>query len=243
MSDVQTWSATAANNNSAAPNGWPEGLAASGVNNSARENMAAIAKWRTDNNGSLVSGGSADAYTLTPNATWTAYAAGMTFMFEANQTNTTTTPTLNVSALGAKTITDQEGTALSIGAIVSGGIYGVVYDNGDGKFKIVSASTTGSGLSPHAYCRVDATGALQTGSFGVSSAVKNSDGYFTVTLSSGVNSTSKAVLLGTCHTVGPGVSHCAYLYSSTSVRFYTFITGSTPSGVNVPFSLLVYDTY
>lgn len=39
--DVSTWSPTAANNNSTPPNGAPEGMAASAVNNVIRENMAA----------------------------------------------------------------------------------------------------------------------------------------------------------------------------------------------------------
>lgn len=42
MSNISTWSTTAASNNSASPNGFPEGMAPSGVNDSARENMAAI---------------------------------------------------------------------------------------------------------------------------------------------------------------------------------------------------------
>lgn len=42
MSKISTWSKTAANNNSASPNGFPEGMAPSGLNNSAREVMAAL---------------------------------------------------------------------------------------------------------------------------------------------------------------------------------------------------------
>ena len=42
MSKIYTWSTTAASNNSASPNGWPEGMPPSGVNNSAREMMASI---------------------------------------------------------------------------------------------------------------------------------------------------------------------------------------------------------
>jgi hypothetical protein len=45
MSEVSTWSVTAASNNSATPDGWPEGQAASTVNDCAREMMAAIARW------------------------------------------------------------------------------------------------------------------------------------------------------------------------------------------------------
>lgn len=241
MSEVQSWSTTAANNNSASPNGWPEAMAASGVNNSARENMAAIAKWRSDNNGSLVSGGSADAYTLTPNATWAAYASGMTFTFEANHTNTTTTPTLNVSSLGAKTITDQEGNALAAGDIVSGGIYSVTYDNGEGKFKLLSSFGTGTvALEPHAYCRVDSGGTLLSGSYGVASAVRTTTGDFNVTLSSAVTNSAKAILF-VQHTAisGAEIGSNATWTSSTVIRVLTF---DGPTLRNTDFCVLVYDT-
>ena len=42
MSKIYTWSTTAASNNSARPNGGPEGMPPRGVNNSAREMMASI---------------------------------------------------------------------------------------------------------------------------------------------------------------------------------------------------------
>lgn len=48
MSDISSWSNTAAINNSSAPNGWPEGMAPSGVNDSGREVMAAVRRWYED---------------------------------------------------------------------------------------------------------------------------------------------------------------------------------------------------
>ena len=42
---IENYSTTAANNNSSPPNGWPEGMAPSGVNNSARQNMADTRTW------------------------------------------------------------------------------------------------------------------------------------------------------------------------------------------------------
>ena len=39
---IRSWSTTASSNNSSPPNGWPEGMAPSGVNNSARQMMADI---------------------------------------------------------------------------------------------------------------------------------------------------------------------------------------------------------
>lgn len=54
MSEFEDWEPLAGGNNDASPDGWPEGMTRSGVNNSARENMAAI---RRDWEGSAVGGG------------------------------------------------------------------------------------------------------------------------------------------------------------------------------------------
>ena len=48
MSDIKDWSNTAASNNSASPNGFPESMLPSGVNNAAREVMAAIRRQHED---------------------------------------------------------------------------------------------------------------------------------------------------------------------------------------------------
>lgn len=48
MTGIELYSTTAANNNSAVPNGWPEGMAPSGVNDAARQMMAAIRTWYED---------------------------------------------------------------------------------------------------------------------------------------------------------------------------------------------------
>lgn len=241
MSDIHTWSTTASNNNSTAPNGWPEGMAASSLNNCGREMMAAIAKWYKDTNGTLVSGGSSNAYTLTPNRTISAYEGGLSFTFEANHTSTSTTPTLNVSALGAKTITDQEGTALTIGDIVSGGIYQVTYDSGEGKFKLISSFVTSSGLVPYAYGRVSAAGTLQTGSLNISSVAKPSTGVYTVTLSSGVTNSAKCLTFVTAGEAGGGQVIANYDWtSSTSCTVNTALSGA---GWNSDFSFMVYNTY
>lgn len=140
MSEIQSWSATAASNNSASPDGWPESMAPSGINNSARENMAALARWYKDSNGSLTSGGSSNAYTLTPNRTISAYASGVEFLFAANHANTSTA-TLNVSSLGAKDLRDRDGAALASGDIESGAILHAVYDNSNGYFRVTNLIT------------------------------------------------------------------------------------------------------
>lgn len=48
MSNISAWSETAANNNAAAPNGFPEGMAPSGVNDGCREIMGAVRRWTDD---------------------------------------------------------------------------------------------------------------------------------------------------------------------------------------------------
>lgn len=125
--ELLEWSTAAASNNNAPPNGFPEGMAYSAVNNSAREVMAVIRRWVGDTNGSLTSAGSSNAYTLTPNGTYAAYASGQTFVFKANHANTGAA-TLNVSALGAKAILRPSGSALSSGDIPINSFVTVRYD-------------------------------------------------------------------------------------------------------------------
>lgn len=45
---IESWSTTAASNNSASPNGAPEGMAPSGVNDTIRQNMASVRSWYED---------------------------------------------------------------------------------------------------------------------------------------------------------------------------------------------------
>lgn len=149
MSEVQSWSGTAASNNSASPDGWPENMAPSGINNSARENMAAIARWFKDSNGSLTSGGSSNAYTLSPNRTISAYAAGVDFLFTANHANTGAA-TLNVSSLGAKDIRDRNGSALVGAEISSGAMVYVSYDASNGYFRATDLEAASAGTTPDA---------------------------------------------------------------------------------------------
>ena len=67
MTDIKTWSTTAAGNNAAPPDGFPEGMARSAINNSKREYKRAIRKayedwqWKEQN----------DTPTRTSNTTFT----------------------------------------------------------------------------------------------------------------------------------------------------------------------------
>jgi hypothetical protein len=146
MAEIKDWDVAAGNNNDTAPDGFPENMNYSDVNNAAREVMAVLARWYGDTNGSLVSGGSSNAYTLTPNRTYSAYAVGMDFTFEANHSNTAAA-TLNVSTLGAKAIKNPDGTAVASGAIKSGGIYRVIYDGTNFLLTSTDFASTGGLIS------------------------------------------------------------------------------------------------
>jgi hypothetical protein len=140
MAELNSWDITAANNNDAPPDGWPEStMQYSEVNNTAREGMAVIARFWKDLNGSLQFAGSVNAYTVTLNAGYTAYFQGMYFAAEINITNTSAV-TINVNALGVKTVVDQAGGALTAGTLIAGGIYEFRYDGTN--FQLI-ASTLG----------------------------------------------------------------------------------------------------
>lgn len=76
---IKDWSTTAASNNSASPNGFPEGMSPSGVNDSAREMMATLRAWyeaaQWINLGHTPTRTSGTAFTVATDLTAT-YAAG-----------------------------------------------------------------------------------------------------------------------------------------------------------------------
>lgn len=90
-------------------------------------------------------GGTADAITLTPAPAITAYAAGQRFTFVAEAANTGAT-TINVSGVGAKSITKTGATALTAGDIADAALIQVVYDGT--QFQLISTSgvAIGSGI-------------------------------------------------------------------------------------------------
>lgn len=135
-SGFHNWSQTAASNATADSSiNWAEGQAPSSVNDSARVMMSVLAKWRDDNNGSLTTGGTSTAYTLTTNTIFTSLALldNQTLAFTMNTTSGAT-PTLNVDGLGAKVIRNVTGVALPTGALLSGAVYRATYDNSAGEW-------------------------------------------------------------------------------------------------------------
>lgn len=128
MTDVYSWSQTDGSNTSTAPAGAPEGMAPSAVNDVLRAIMGSVAREQAHINATLTSAGSADVQTLTYTVAPSAYFTGQKFAFIAGYTNATTTPTLNVNSLGAKTIVKHDGSALVVGDIVAGDVVNVSYD-------------------------------------------------------------------------------------------------------------------
>jgi hypothetical protein len=129
--NVYTWSTTAADNDDADGDiNWAEGQAPASVNNSARAVMAGVAGWHKDTNGTIETGGSSNAYTITSNTSYAALATGIQLAFTANHSNTGAS-TLTLNALASKAIrkfTAAGESALVEGDLVEKGHYTARYD-------------------------------------------------------------------------------------------------------------------
>ncbi len=143
------YSETDSSNTTASPDGWPTGITGAGAVNTGRMMMGSLKRFWDRINGTVTSGGSANAYTYTPtNASFpTAITAGEIFSFKANFTNTGAS-TLAVNGLTAKNIFKQTTggpVALTGGEIVSGQLVMLAYDGT--QYQLLSqAATAGSGL-------------------------------------------------------------------------------------------------
>jgi len=143
MSNVSQYSTSAASNNDAAPDGFPEGMAPSGVNDAARELMAALARFYQDIGGTLVSTGSSNAYVVTSNSSHAALADIGLLVFRANHANTGAA-TLAVDGLTAKDIVKGASGALDSGDIAANQIVMVRYNATTDDFHLLSASDFGT---------------------------------------------------------------------------------------------------
>jgi len=114
---------------------WAEGQSPSSVNDSARAMMAAIAKYRDDIAGAIVTTGTSTAYAVVSNQQFDtlAHLNGQLVAFTPHTTNGATV-TLNVDGLGAKPLRAAPNVELSSGAIVQGTPYVALYSNGDQVF-------------------------------------------------------------------------------------------------------------
>lgn len=128
------WSETDDSNSSAPPDGWPEGMNPSDVNNAARAMMGAIKRFWDRINPINVSGGTGDAYTLSPTVAPAALVANELWRFRANRSNTTTTPTVTIGSLSTltfKRFINGAKAALLVGDIQNGADVLFWYDGTD----------------------------------------------------------------------------------------------------------------
>ena len=133
MAGVAWWSQTAATNASSDPTvGWAEGQSPSSINDSARAEMASVAKWRDDIGGSITTGGSGTAFTVASNQSFDNLArlANQLIAFTPHITNTGAC-TINVDGLGAKPLRTAPSVDLPAGTIIQGTPYVALYNNSD----------------------------------------------------------------------------------------------------------------
>jgi hypothetical protein len=141
MADINDLSTTAASNTAR----FPEAMARSQVNNSARELEAILARWDKDTNGSLATGGTSTAITVTLNRSSIAAWYDGLYIFARVTTTCGATPTLNPTgsgALGAKSLYWPDGTQLAANDIVAGGVYGFFYELTSDKVYVIGAKPT-----------------------------------------------------------------------------------------------------
>lgn len=130
------WSRTAASNGTAdATCPFPEGMAASALNDGVRGAMAAVAKWRDDIAGAIVTAGTSSTYTVSSYQGFGSLTDlhQRQIAFSPHATNVDTV-TLSVDGLTAKPLRSAPGVELLAGTLVQGSPYIAVYDNTSGAF-------------------------------------------------------------------------------------------------------------
>jgi hypothetical protein len=137
------WSRNASSNATADGSiNWAEGMAPSAVNDSARAMMAAAAKFRDDISGSLATGGTSTAYTLSSNQTFDTLAHfDKAILTIVPHTDSGAAPTLNVDGLGAKAINATSGVPVVTGALKAATPYHVIYFHATTEFILVNPFT------------------------------------------------------------------------------------------------------
>lgn len=189
---VAAYSTTANSNTVVGGVSIAEGMSPASVNNAMRALAADSAVQRNLLGGSTTTGGSANAQTLTTGMTLAAHQQGLLIGFEAGYTNTTTT-TLDVDSLGAKTVKLLNGANLHAGAITAGGIYHVAYESGADALILLNPhpSVTPTFTTPVVSTSIDLTGgqiafpATQVPSAGANTLDDYEEGSFTPAIAFG----------------------------------------------------------
>lgn len=144
---VVSWSQTAATNAAADSTvNMAEGMAPSAVNDGMRALMASAAKYRDDTAGSLLTGGTSTAYTLTSNQDFSSLSVlnGQELKVRFHTANGAS-PTLSVDSQTAAPIQVDASNAVGTGAIIENSIWSVTYDNSIPAFILNGAATVQTG--------------------------------------------------------------------------------------------------
>jgi hypothetical protein len=129
------WTENDNNNSTAAPDGAPEGMAPSGINNVLRAHQRAVKRFWNKINAVKTTGGTSSAFTLAYNVAPTAYADGEIISFVVNAANAANA-TLNLNALGAVPLRLFGGNLLA-GALLPDQITQARYNTSAGAFDII----------------------------------------------------------------------------------------------------------
>lgn len=230
MSAVTTWSLNASDNNSAPPNGWPEGQAAASVNNCARQMMSDLVR-EFQVNAVRVLASVAGTNTITGSMTpdLTSYSTGMMVIFTPAN-NTTGAATINIDSLGAKSIVKGDGTALESGDLQASTVHFLIYDGTNFvclnplSFNLVNGTLSGTlsvtgALTLNGALTTDNTTADEVGFKGLPS--NNQNGNYTCVLADASKQIYKASGAGNTITI-PANASVAYPVGSV----LTFINAS-----------------
>lgn len=144
MAEINEWQTVAGNNNDAPPDGFPENMPYSDVNNSSREVMAVLARAYQDTSGALDSTGT-DDIVINTTGTYSAYFQGLNIGFRAGGTNTGPM-TIQLNALPAVGFVNTAGGPMQASSIVQGLVYFAVF-NGS-QFQLISNGFTFPGGNP-----------------------------------------------------------------------------------------------
>lgn len=209
MSAVTTWSLTPSDNNSAPPNGWPEGQAAASVNNCARQMMADIVR-EFQVNAVRVLASVAGTNTITGSMTpdLTSYSNGMMVIFTPAN-NCTGATTINIDSLGAKSIVKGDGTALESGDLQASTVHFAIYDGTNFvlinplSFNLVNGTLTGN-FTCNGSLTTDNTTADEPGFKGMPQQLQN--GNYTAVLSDAGKVITTTSTGGFTHTIPSNAS-------------------------------------
>ena len=155
MAEIYDWNVNADQNITPAPEGFPEGMPAAGINNAARELMAVIRRFHETLSGELVAGTrDGVAYTMTPWQAATAMASGLRFTFRVTRA-CADNPTLNIADTELrvrvsgllKRVTTGGLVNLQANEIHPDGAYDVVYVPTEGFVVLSSLVVAGEGLT------------------------------------------------------------------------------------------------